>query len=118
MLLQSILMNDDDYEDYLESVDFIRFYIFPGGCLPSMKRIDAINRDENLFDRIQTFEMTSSYVQTLGFWLNGFRDKAEDCERLGYDASFRRLWEYYLEYCKAGFGSNHISVAQLLFERV
>ena len=45
MLLQSILMNDDDYEDYLESVDFIRFYIFPGGCLPSLKRIDAINTE-------------------------------------------------------------------------
>jgi len=117
MLLQSILMNDDDYEDYLESVDFIRFYIFPGGCLPSMNRIDAINTEEGLFERLHLLDMTSSYVQTLGFWLQGFRAKSEECEKLGYDASFQRLWEYYLEYCKAGFSSQHISVAQLLFER-
>lgn len=117
MLLQSILMNDADYEDYLESVDFIRFYIFPGGCLPSMKRIDAINKEEELFERVHLLDMTASYVETLGFWLKGFRAKAEECEKLGYDASFRRLWEYYLEYCKAGFSSKHISVAQLLFER-
>ena len=117
MLLQSILMNDDDYEDYLESVDFIRFYIFPGGCLPSMKRIDAINTEEGLFERLHLLDMTSSYVQTLGFWLKGFRAKSEECEKLGYDASFQRLWEYYLEYCKAGFSSQHVSVAQLLFER-
>ncbi len=117
MLLQSILMNDDDYEDYLESVDFIRFYIFPGGCLPSMKRIDAINTEEKLFERVHLLDMTSSYVETLGFWLKGFRTKAEECEKLGYDVSFRRLWEYYLEYCKAGFSSKHIGVAQLLFER-
>ena len=117
MLLQSILMNDDDYEDYLESVDFIRFYIFPGGCLPSMKRIDAINTEEELFERVHFLDMTSSYVQTLGFWLKGFRAKSEECKKLGYDASFQRLWEYYLEYCKAGFSSQHVSVAQLLFER-
>ncbi len=117
MLLQSILMNDDDYEDYLESVDFIRFYIFPGGCLPSLKRIDAINTEEELFERLHLLDMTPSYVQTLGFWLKGFRAKSEECEKLGYDASFQRLWEYYLEYCKAGFSSQHVSVAQLLFER-
>ena len=117
MLLQSILMNDADYEDYLESVDFIRFYIFPGGCFPSMKRIDAINKEEELFARVHLLDMTASYVETLGFWLKGFRAKAEECQKLGYDASFRRLWEYYLEYCKAGFSSKHISVAQLLFER-
>ena len=73
MLLQSILMNDADYEDYLESVDFIRFYIFPGGCLPSMKRIDAINKEEGLFERVHLLDMTSSYVETLGFWLQGFQ---------------------------------------------
>ena len=57
-----------------------------------------------------------------GYWGAGpdprMVDIAQEAERLGYDASFRRLWEYYLEYCKAWFGSNHISVAQLLFERV
>ena len=118
MLLQSILMNDRDYEDYLESVDFIRFYVFPGGCLPSMKRIDAINNEEKLFDRVNSLDMTASYVQTLRFWIESFRAKANEYEDLGYDASFRRLWEYYLEYCNAGFSSKHITVSQLLFERL
>ena len=117
MLLQSILMNDNDYEEYLDTVDFIRFYIFPGGSLPAMKRIDAINIEENLFERIDTYDMTSSYVVTLKYWLNTFRAKADECGKQGYDLAFQKLWEYYLEYCKAGFSSKHISVKQLLFER-
>ncbi|MGC6448860.1 MAG: class I SAM-dependent methyltransferase [Pirellulaceae bacterium] len=117
MLLQSILMNDNDYEEYLDTVDFIRFYIFPGGSLPAMKRIDAINLEENLFERIDNYDMTSSYVVTLKYWLNSFRSKADECAKQGYDLAFQKLWEYYLEYCKAGFSSKHISVKQLLFER-
>ena len=39
MLLQAIVMPDRGYQNYLRSVDFIRRYIFPGGCLPSVTSI-------------------------------------------------------------------------------
>jgi cyclopropane-fatty-acyl-phospholipid synthase len=38
-------------------------------------------------------------------------------ERLGFDETFRRKWEFYLAYCEAGFASGYLDVAQLRFER-
>ena len=100
MLLQSILMNDNDYEEYLDTVDFIRFYIFPGGSLPAMKRIDAINIEENLFDRIDTYDMTSklrSYFEILAKY---FQAKADECGKQGYDLAFQKLWSITLNIVK------------------
>ena len=39
MLLQAIVMPERRYDKYLHSVDFIRRYVFPGGCLPSLASI-------------------------------------------------------------------------------
>ena len=34
---------------------------------------------------------------------------------MGFDERFRRLWEYYLAYCEAGFLSGNIDVRQVVF---
>ena len=117
MLLQSILMNDDDYDNYLASIDFIRYYVFPGGCLPSLKRIHEINHQQTPFRLIESLDMSTSYVRTLEHWLDRFQAAAKQVNDLGYDPSFQRLWQYYLEYCRAGFSTRHITVSQMLFER-
>ena len=36
---------------------------------------------------------------------------------LGFDERFRRLWEYYLAYCEAGFLSGNIDVRQVVFAK-
>ncbi len=36
---------------------------------------------------------------------------------LGFDDRFRRLWEYYLSYCEAGFLSGNIDVRQVIFAK-
>ena len=36
---------------------------------------------------------------------------------LGFDDRFRRLWEYYLAYCEAGFLSGNIDVRQVIFAK-
>ena len=36
---------------------------------------------------------------------------------LGFDERFRRLWEYYLAYCEAGFLSRNIDVRQMIFAK-
>jgi cyclopropane-fatty-acyl-phospholipid synthase len=33
-------------------------------------------------------------------------------EQLGFDATFVRLWEFYLAYCEAAFDENNIDVVQ------
>ncbi|MCB1828403.1 MAG: class I SAM-dependent methyltransferase, partial [Coxiellaceae bacterium] len=49
MLLQAITMNDQSYDYAKEHVDFIRKYIFPGGCLPSVKAMgESIARNTKL----------------------------------------------------------------------
>jgi hypothetical protein len=35
----------------------------------------------------------------------------------GFDDRFRRLWEYYLAYCEAGFLSGNIDVRQVVFAK-
>ena len=51
-----------------------------------------------------------SYALTLREWRRRFLEKWPQVERLGFDAPFRRPWEYYLCYCEAGFRSGMIDV--------
>jgi len=45
MLLQAIVMPERNYQRYLNSVDFIRRYVFPGGNLPSIaSMLDSAGR--------------------------------------------------------------------------
>jgi cyclopropane fatty-acyl-phospholipid synthase-like methyltransferase len=44
-VIQAITMTEQRYEQARDSVDFIKRYIFPGGCLPSLTVIsDALSR--------------------------------------------------------------------------
>ena len=36
---------------------------------------------------------------------------------LGFDERFRRMWEYYLSYCEAGFRTGNIDVRQMVFAK-
>ena len=36
---------------------------------------------------------------------------------LGFDETFRRMWEFYLAYCEAGFASGYLDVGQLQLAR-
>lgn len=39
--LQFISIPDERYDEYRRSSDFIKEYIFPGGCIPSLSRITS-----------------------------------------------------------------------------
>ena len=43
--IQSIVIQDERFERYIQGTDFIQQYIFPGGCLPSPQifREEAMN---------------------------------------------------------------------------
>src|SRR5690606_8414796 len=45
LLLQAITIPDARYASARRRVDFIRRYIFPGGCLPSLARLQAVTAD-------------------------------------------------------------------------
>jgi cyclopropane-fatty-acyl-phospholipid synthase len=57
------------------------------------------------------------YAKTLAIWRNNFRAAWPNPMPAGFDDRFRRLWEYYLAYCEAGFLSGNIDVRQVIFAK-
>jgi len=116
-LLQCITINDDDYERAKFEVDFIKKYIFPGGCLPSVATIKKIVNNQTQL-QLQDFEdIGLHYVRTLVEWRRNFHHNLANIFSLGFSQSFARMWEYYFSYCQAGFQNKHISDIQVLWKK-
>ncbi len=117
MAIQAIVMNDQHYDEYRKGVDFIQRYIFPGSCLPSMKRmLEATSRATDL--RLTHMEdITPHYPRTLRAWRERFFERIEEVRALGFSDAFIRMWEFYLCYCEGGFLERYIGDVQLLFAK-
>ena len=111
--LQYIRIEDDIFESYAESADFIQRYVFPGGMLLSESRFRALAEQRGLvWTDQQNYGL--HYAETLRVWRERF-DAAITEKRLpaGFDAKFIALWRYYLMYCEGGFRGGGINVAQV-----
>lgn len=117
LLLQTITIKDQLFKRYINSVDFIQEYIFPGGCLTANRQLlDVIAGHTDMVVRsIEDFGL--DYARTLRDWRERFHASFAKLERHGYDERFRRLWEFYLCYCEGGFAERSISVIQLTATR-
>ena len=113
-VLQVITIADDYFERYRHSTDFVQRFIFPGGKLPSVSAMRTHAERAGLTLR-QDLSFGASYAATLAEWRRRFLDAWPAIEAMGFDASFRRLWEYYLCYCEAGFRSGRIDVGLFTF---
>lgn len=111
--LQYIRIEDDIFDAYADSADFIQRYIFPGGMLLSEGRFRALAEVRGLSWCDQK-DFGLDYAETLGLWRSRF-DLAVDKGLLppGFDAKFVALWRYYLMYCEGGFRGGGINVAQV-----
>jgi cyclopropane-fatty-acyl-phospholipid synthase len=109
--IQSIVIDDSLFERYVNSTDFIQQYIFPGGCLPcpSEFRKQAQLAGLTVVDELP---FGADYAETLRRWRQSFMTQLATVEQLGFDATFVRLWEFYLAYCEAAFDENNIDVVQ------
>ncbi len=117
MLLQAITIDDRAYEVEKASKSFIKTYIFPGGCLPSLEVIARnVARRTNL-QTVALEDITPSYVETLRRWRHNFTAASGELEAMGYDEHFQRLWTLYLAYCEAGFAERRICDVQLLLAK-
>ena len=45
---------------------------------------------------------------------SGSSPTATEVDALGFDDTFRRMWDFYLAYCEAGFPTGYLDVAQLV----
>ena len=113
MALQVITIPDERYESYRTSCDWIQKHIFPGGFLPSLGAIrKAVKESSNLvIDRV--IPIGDHYARTLAGWRQRFHAHWPEIQSLGFDTLFRRMWDYYLSYCEAGFSTRFIHVLQI-----
>lgn len=108
-VLQAITIAEPYFERYRASPDFIQRCIFPGGMLPSPERMAEQARRAGL--RLSTEERFGrSYARTLAEWRQRFRAEWPAIQAQGFDPAFKRLWEYYLCYCEAGFLDGRVDV--------
>ena len=112
-VIQAITMTDQRYEQARDSVDFIKRYIFPGGCLPSLTVInDALSRVTDM-QMSHLRDITRDYADTLSEWHERFLDKLDVVREMGFDDRFIRMWRYYLSYCEGGFRERIIGTYQI-----
>ena len=109
--IQGIVIKDELFERYRANEDFIQKYIFPGGFLPSINFMEKLIKKNNLkLEKINTY--SDDYARTLSAWRKNFLGVWDKISPLGFDDYFRRMWEFYLSYCEAGFKSRNINLIQ------
>ncbi|MGV6839195.1 MAG: class I SAM-dependent methyltransferase [Planktomarina sp.] len=114
--LQIITVEERKFESYRKGVDFIQKYIFPGGMLPSPGALRReIDRAGLSFQK--SIEFGQSYSQTLRRWHDTFNARWDDVQALGFDARFRRMWNFYLTSCAATFAYANCDVTQVTLTR-
>jgi cyclopropane-fatty-acyl-phospholipid synthase len=116
--IQVITIADRFFADYRKTADFIQRYVFPGGMLPSPTRLreEIANAGLKLGEQIW---FGKDYGETLSRWNTTFQSKWEKISGLStqYDSRFKRLWEFYLGYCEAGFKAGWTDVGQIVIQR-
>jgi cyclopropane-fatty-acyl-phospholipid synthase len=116
-VLQSITIEDAGFDKYRRRADFIQRYIFPGGMLPSADRFRQAAERAGLQIGEESF-FGMSYARTLLDWHRRFNAAWEKIAAMpGFDDRFRRMWNFYLLYCAAGFRSTAIDVGIFRLEK-
>ncbi len=116
LALQAITIRDQIYAQAREEVDFIKRYIFPGSCIPSVTALLEAATSSSDFVLREFEDYTSHYARTMRAWREQLAPHKASVVAT-YGERFWRMWSFYLAYCEAGFEENHIGSAHLLFER-
>ncbi len=104
--LQVITIAERLFENYQRTPDFIQRHIFPGGMLPSP---EPAAQGASLNARLawgEEYWFGRDYAETLARWQTAFQAawprivNETKLARRPCDDSFKRMWEYYLAYCR------------------
>ncbi|MFJ6787996.1 class I SAM-dependent methyltransferase [Streptomyces angustmyceticus] len=111
--LQAITMPHDRMRATSTTYTWIHKYIFPGGLIPSVRAVEECAAGAGL--RVAENDgFGGHYAETLRLWRERFTAQHAAVGALGFDAVFRRMWEFYLAYSEAGFRAGYLDVRQLL----
>lgn len=117
MLIQAIILPEQRYAGYEESVDFIQKYIFPGGFLPSISMMQQFVTEKTNLRMLALDDFGMHYARTLRLWNERFHEQLDAVRSLGFDDRFIRMWRYYLCYCEAAFLERAIGLVQVLWAK-
>jgi cyclopropane-fatty-acyl-phospholipid synthase len=116
MFLQAITVPDRRFDAYRKQFDWIRKYIYPGGCLTSVGAIGTALKKTSL--QIEWLrDIGPHYAPTLRHWRERFLGRLAEVRRLGFDERFIRMWEFYLASCEAAFATRYIGNVQMVLGR-
>ncbi|GAB2822413.1 SAM-dependent methyltransferase [Lentzea nigeriaca] len=110
--LQAITMPHDRMIASKASYTWVHKYIFPGGLIPSVRSIEESVRDHTRLRIVETRSFGHDYAETLKRWRHAFLTRWDEVKQLGFDDTFRRMWEFYLAYSEAGFRVGYLGVQQ------
>jgi cyclopropane-fatty-acyl-phospholipid synthase len=115
-MIQAITIDENAFERYAATSDFIREYIFPGGMLAPVERfIDDAKRVG--LTAAEPYRFGRDYGETLRLWHERVNAKVSEIKALGFDEKFLQIWRFYLCYCEAGFRAGRTDVMQIELTR-
>ncbi|SER51625.1 SAM-dependent methyltransferase [Pedobacter rhizosphaerae] len=114
---QVITSPDSRYDQLRNGVDWIQKHIFPGSLLPSVAAINKAINETGDFTLVDLKDMGLDYAKTLHLWYIAFNKHLDRVKQLGFDETFIRKWNYYLNYCEAAFAMRNINVMQMVYVR-
>ena len=117
MLIQAITIEDQRYERAKRDVDFIKKYIFPGSCIPSINALSTACMKASDLRLIHLDDFAEHYARTLNAWAHALEANLDAARAQGYSEDFLRMWFFYLSYCEGGFAERAIGVSHLVFAK-
>ncbi|NBB98190.1 MAG: methyltransferase domain-containing protein [Alphaproteobacteria bacterium] len=115
-VIQIIMVPDARFKNYSSNVDFIQKHIFPGGMLGAPGPVRRVAERAGLA-YVDTHDFGQSYSETLRRWHETFDARWGQISAMGYDARFKRMWDFYLTSCAAAFRGGACDVTQLVLQR-
>ena len=83
---------------------------------PSVEAIEQVTREHTTLRVAERLSFGSHYAETLRRWDDAFGAASGRVRELGFDATFERMWHFYLEYSRAGFASGYLDVEQIILD--
>jgi cyclopropane-fatty-acyl-phospholipid synthase len=117
MAIQAIVIGDQRYERAKSNEDFIKRFVFPGGCLPSVHAMLSSTKKVTDFAMVDLEDFGHHYAETLRRWRMQLNERRTELADRGYDEVFLRMWNFYLAYCEGGFAERYVSVVHAVFVR-
>jgi len=115
--IQAIVVGDREFERSKRWQDFIKRYIFPGGCLPAIGVMVSTTSRVSDLRLVDLRDIGRHYALTLRHWRASLERRLDEARALGLSERFLRMWRYYFAYCEAGFSERRISDVQMVFAR-